>query len=150
MLKKQLLYRGFAIIGTLFFVLAMALPVFLALPFVGTASVWTLSPLICSAAIAFVALAASFPLWCAKSRAWLVPFVVSFLILVLDIPCIISVVESLLNPNVPGNSFLSVGGSAPVSLIPIYSLTLSFSMMLAGALVARKMRNPSVASIEAR
>jgi len=138
--KKRFIYGGLAIIGTVFFALAMIFPL---AEFFGTISAWTISPLICSAAIALIALAASFPLWCARRRAWLVPLIAGFLILLLDIPSIILVFALLADHAVDFRWWFLIWSSTPVSLIPIYALTVSFSMLLAGAIVARKLCNPS-------
>jgi hypothetical protein len=138
MRTRRLLYGGFAIFGAVFFVLALVLPIF---SFLSRISVWSISPLISSAAIALVAFAASFPLWCRKRRAWLLPLIVSLLILVLDIPLSMYGFGSFMNPN-SSNWILYTVDSAPLYLIPICTLTLSFVMILAGAMVARAMYNP--------
>ncbi len=139
MLKKRLIYGGLATIGTSLFALAMVFPIGY---FLSPISGWTISPLTCSAAIAFVALAASFPLWCGKRRAWLVPFIISFLILVLDVPLLIYGFDSFIHPS-SANWILYIVDSAPLYLIPICALAISFSMLLAGAIVARKLCYPS-------
>ena len=147
MLKKRLVYGGLAVIGTLFFSLAVIFPL---AEFFGPISAWTTSPPVCSAAIALVTIAASFPLWCARRRAWLVPLIASLLILLLDIPSIILVFALLVDNDVEFRWWFLDWGSTSVSLIPIYALTVSFSMMLAGAIVARKLCNPSAAFIEVK
>jgi hypothetical protein len=142
MLRRSILSGGLAFMGTVSFTLAMVLPIFLWVPIVGPVSAWAISPLICSAVIAFVAFAASFPLWCSKRRAWLVPFIVSCIILVPALAVFYGFILEVVSSQTGSYSLLSFGGSGPVSLIPAYLFVISFSMMLAGSMAARKIRDP--------
>jgi len=149
--KDRLLFGGLAIVTTLSFALALIFPIILSLPFAGDLSVWQISPLISSAAIAVVAIAAFLPLWWAKKRAWLVPLICSLLIIAIDMVVFFTVaIRFLLDPNVTAKSFVSLGGNAGagICLVPLYFLAISGTIQLAGALAVRKIRNSSSASIE--
>jgi hypothetical protein len=144
MLRKKTIYGSLAIIGTASFALAMIVPIIRSLPFAGDVSVWRGSPLICCALIASVALAASLPLWCARRRAWLAPLLVSCIILVPAIAICYSFIANIVSPHPTSYSLLSFGAEYPVSLIPAYLSAMSFSLLFAGALIARRMRDPFV------
>jgi hypothetical protein len=144
MVRKKMTYGGLASIGTASFALAMIFPVFLSVPFAGDVSVWSISPLICCAAIILVASAASFPLWCTRKRAWLAPLVVSCVVAVPALAVFSLFISDVVSAHTTSYwSILSYGAEYPLSLIPTYLSAVSFPMLLAGALVARTTRASS-------
>jgi len=140
MLKRQLRYGILAIIGTIFFAIAMLFPIAIIHFLFIIVSGWTISPAICCASIVLVALAASFPLWCTKNQAWLAPLIVSLIIFVLDaLVFFVIFFDTLRWSNLTLSSLLVIrDGNDVYFFIPIYALAISFSMLLAGSIVARK------------